>query len=323
MKTVGIIFVLALLCVSAAFGLIYTGVIDKPDLGQDDEQGTDDASDGSQTGPWIDEKPKKVLSLNPESGGQVGSAEVFIFSEQSRDPGDRLASITTGDSTVVFQDNPGKYYYRVESQGFYSTTGSFTIPDGSSYNKSIDQYNEEPETVSIDLNRRHEVTVSNMALGVNSHTTSVKEWSSSVTIRPVPSEEYRPSSIILRTGSADPTTFSYSDGRIVYDEGVEKVVVEVSGAVEGSKVLFDPEEGVDRFGSDNRARVQISELTGKDGVVVERDEPLQLLFRVVTSDTSTCCASDGDGVLSVGENLFDFKFRDEAGISSNWIELTA
>jgi hypothetical protein len=295
----------------------------------------DQSGDEEMDGPWMNRDVKKDISLQTKQNDAITSGTVHIFSEKPTDNSgntvwdnprtiepyfggsEEVATIDVSSESVTFQDQPGTYYVVVESDGRYMNFGEITLPDGSSYESPLTEYNQAPESTTYTLADKYSPSAETVDLGVDSATSSVEEWSGDTTIRPGDGEEYRPWKLVVHTGDVDMTTDSDSDGN--HDEGIQKAYFELSGTTSESFTVFNPNNGIDRLGSNDKAEL---DLEGQE-VVVTEDEPLTVTPGVVTFETDTGTASDGDEVLTDGENPFDFQLFDESGTGTSMFDVTA
>lgn len=111
------------------------------------------------------------------------------------------------------------------------------------------------------------------------------------------------------SGGVDPTTDS--DRNEVYDEGISKSWVEVSGAVgqdeKKTETFFYPGEGIDDMVGDDRARIDISEFVFDDSNAMD----VTFGIKASESEDGTDPAAQ-DEKASEGERFFDIKFVDSA-----------
>lgn len=325
------VFVLILSVVLAA--LFSAGVVDKSDLpGRDssDRSGVD-GDPGGEAGPWTGLKPKKELFLRNSLNQTVDSGSITVLSSKPdswRDTGkvdemkedDSVVGVfdVSGES-VTLQASPGKYYFVGESDSSYTEFGELVVPDGGGRNMSLSEYNEDPDSRYVVLDSRYNVSGRVLDLGVVEDTDSRSKWSTGFSVEPFTLTEYRPSKMVFEVGDVDMTDYSFSEsGEVEGGEGVTEFYFDVSGASSGSFTVFDPGEGVDRFGVSDSFVYSF-----EDDVVLEEDESLRFDFFAVTSFTSTTGPASGDGILTDGENLLRFRFVDESGRKSEWFELGA
>lgn len=301
----------------------------QPDQSQPDQEETVD-------GPWENRAVKKNINLEDMSSQDVTSATVHVFSEKPTDNdgnevwGNERAIepyfgtsqekdvVTVDSESTTVQYEPGTYYLAVESDGRYMTFDSVTIPDGSSYGDiSLSEYNQAPEKTTVEVADRYAPTLEQMDLGISSNTSSIEEHSADQTIKPAEDTEYRVWKAVVHTGSEDPTTDSNSDGN--YDEGIRKIYVEVSGAGQSaasSEVVFNPNNGIDRLGSNDKAEFEL------DSLVATSDQPLTIDARVVTFATEDGSNPvDGDEQLSDGENPIDIQLFDDSGAGTSAVQV--
>jgi hypothetical protein len=303
--------------------------------GEQDQTNTEPTGDEEMDGPWLDRQVKKNIELQSKQNEDITSGTIRIFKEKPTDSSgnvvwdnprtiesyfgssEEIATINVDSETSTFQNEPGTYYVVVESDGRYMNFGEITLPDGSSYEETLSEYNAAPQSVTYELADRFSPTAETVDLGVNSNTTSVEEWSGDTTIRPSDGSEYRVWKLVAHTGDVDMTTDSDSDGN--HDEGIQKAYFELSGTTSSSFTVFNPNNGIDRLGSDDKAEL---DLEGQE-VVVTEDSPLTVTPGVVTFETDTGTAADGDEVLTDGENPFDFQLFDVSGTGTSMFDVTA
>lgn len=287
-------------------------------------------------GPWVDRMVMKDIQLEDATGSDITSGTMYVFEEKPEDNngdtvwGDQREiepyygtnqvkdTVTVSNDEVTVQYEPGTYYVAIESDGMYTEFGELEIPDGSSYDTSLPDYNNAPEVTTFSLSEVHSVAFDAFDLGVDQNTTSIETWSDDQTIRPADGSEYRAWKMVVHTGEVDPTVDSDSDGN--HDEGIREAYFEVSGAnlaSTDSTTVFNPNNGVDLLGSDDKAEIDLSD------VVVTRDEPLTVTANVVTFETSTGTATTGDEVLTSGENPFDVQLFDQTGTGTALIDVVA
>ncbi|MFU1780282.1 hypothetical protein ACM16X_02750 [Haloarcula japonica] len=288
-------------------------------------------SEDEVDGPWESRAVKKNINLEDKSSQDVTSATIHVFSEKPTDNDGNVVwdneraiepyfgtsqekdQVSVSSATTTVQYEPGTYYIAVESSDRYTTFGSVTIPDGSSYDVALSEYNQAPEQTTVTVADRYAPTLEQMDLGINSNTSSIEEHTADQTVKPTDSTEYRVWKAVVHTGSEDPTTDSDSDGN--YDEGIRKVAVEFSGAGQStstSETVFNPNNGVDKLGSNDKA-----EITAVDDLVATSDQPLTVEATVVTFSTSTSGATDGDETLTDGENPVDIQLFDDSGAGTS------
>ena len=288
------------------------------------------------TGPWENRNVKKNIELETTTGDEITSGTIHVFEEKPTDSNGDVVwdnqreiepyfgtsqekdTVSVSSSSTTVQYEPGTYYLAVESNGKYTEFVELEIPDGSSYESSLSEYNQAPEVAGFELADIHNVALDAFDVGVDSNTTSIETWSDDQTIRPGDGEEYRAWKMVVHTGDVDLTTDSDSDGQ--HDEGVRKAYFEVSGAnmaATDSTTVFNPNNGVDLLGSDDKAEIDLSDVT------VTKDAPLTVSSYLVTFETSTSGAADGDEVLTDGENPLDVQLFDQTGSGTSLIDVTA
>ena len=198
------------------------------------------------------------------------------------------------------------------------TLCSVTISDGSSYDDiSLSKYNQPPEQTTVEVADRYAPIMEQMDLGISSNSSSIEEHSADQIIKPADDTEHRVWKMVVHTGSEDPTTDSNSDGN--YDERIRKIYVEVSGAGQSaasSEVVFNPNNGIDRLGSNDKAEVEL------DSLVATSDQPLTIDPRVVTSlmEDGTNPV-DGDESLSDGESPIDVQLFDDSDAGTSAVQV--
>jgi len=294
----------------------------------------------NEDGPWAmqDREVKELIELEDKQNNPVTSGTVHIFSEKPKDgngnvvwdnprtiepyfgSSEEIATINVDSESSTFQDEPGTYYVVVESDGRYVHFGEINIPDGSGIEESLSEYNQEPASTTYTLADKYSPTAETVDLGVDSNTTSVEEWSEDTTIRPAEGDEYRLWKLVVQTGDVDMTTDSDSDGN--HDEGIQKMYFEMSGTTSQSYTVFNPNNGIDQLGSDDKAEFNFEEQVSSD-VVITEDDPLTVTPKVVTFETDTGTASDGDEVLTDGENFVGFQLFDQSGTGTSVFDVTA
>jgi len=305
----------------------------------DDDSGdgiTPPAQNGSDTtGPWENRDVKKNIELQDKNNNPITSGTIHILSEKPTDSdgqtvwdnprtiepyfgsSEEVATINVDSETETFQNNPGTYYVVVESSGRYMHFGTLEVPDGSSYEETLSEYNAAPQSATYTMADKYSPSAETVDVGVNSNTTSIEEWSGDTTIRPAEGEEYRVWKLVAHTGDVDMTTDSDSDGN--HDEGIQKAYFELSGTTSDSYTVFNPNNGIDQLGSDDKAEL---DLESRD-VVVTEDSPLTITPYLVTFETSTAGAADDDEVLTDGENPIDFQLFDESGTGTSMFDVVA
>lgn len=195
---------------------------------------------------------------------------------------------------------------------------SFTIPDGSDYDETASEYNAEPERITVTVADRYAPSLDPFDLGVNSNTSSIEEWTDDQTVKPSDETEYRIWKMVVHTGDPDLTGDSDSDGN--YDEGVREIFVEISGgrqATSTNEGIFNPNNGIDRLGSNDKAEVQLDDLKATS------NQPLTVEVGAVTFSTSTTGASAGGETLTDGENPIDVQLFDDSGAGTSLIDVLA
>jgi len=284
-------------------------------------------------GPWENRNVKKNIELETTTGDEITSGTIHVFEEKPEDSSGNTVwgnqreiepyfgtsqekdTVSVSSSSTTVQYEPGTYYLAVESSGKYTEFVELEIPDGSSYEASLSEYNQAPEVAGFELADIHNVALDAFDVGVDSNTTSIETWSDDQTIRPSDGEEYRAWKMVVHTGDFDPTTDSDSDGN--HDEGIRKAYFELSGAANTKSVVFNPSNGIDKLGSNDKATVTI------DDVKVTPDSPLTISSSLVTFETSTSGASDGDEVLTDGENPLDYQLFSDTGTGTSKTDVTA
>lgn len=287
-------------------------------------------------GPWADRQVKKTVALEDLNSNEVTSGMIHVFEDKPTDSNGEVVwnneraiepyfgtsqekdSVSVSGSETTLQYKPGTYYLAIESSGRYMTFAELEIPDGSSYDTSLPDYNQAPESETFTVADTYTPSLSAIDVGVDSNTTSIETFSGDQTIRPSEASEYRAWKMVVHTGAVDLTTDSDSDGNS--DEGIRKAYFELSGANMGSTktdVVYNPNNGIDRLGSNDKATVDL------DDVEVTQDSPLTVSSYLVTFETSTSGAGDGDEVLTDGENPLDFQLFDDTGTGTSKIDVTA
>jgi hypothetical protein len=277
---------------------------------------------------------KKTVKLEDLQSNAISSGTIHVFTDKPTDStGDVVwdneraiepyfgtqqekdqVSISSSETTLQYE--PGTYYLAIESSGHYTEFVKLVIPDGSSYSDTtLSEYNQAPEMANFELAETYSPALETLDVGVNSNSTSIEEWSDDYTVTPDEGTEYRAWKMVVHTGDVDPTTDSDSDGN--HDEGIRKAYFELSGAANTKSVVFNPSNGIDKLGSNDKATVNI------DDVVVTADSPLTVSGHLVTFETSTSGASDGDEVLTDGENPFDYQLFSVTGTGTSKTDVTA
>lgn len=229
------------------------------------------------------------------------------------------------DGTTTIQETPGTYYAVIEVSGDYYAFKEINVPDGSEsafQGLTLDRYNNAPKLEKYTVHDRYSLGSKAFDLGVDSNSTSSVDLEARNTYTPSDNTEYRLWKAVIQTGDVDPTTDSNSDG--IYDEGVSKAYIEISGGVEQSnaqkEVFFHPSNGIDMLGAPDKA-----ELTQKfDGLTFDSDNSMTVETGVTAVETkdSGHAASDGDEILTDGENVFDVNFCDAAGNCNSVADVT-
>jgi len=281
---------------------------------------------------------KKDIMLQDKQNSGITSGTIHIFNEKPTDgtgnviwdnprtvepyfgSSEEVATISVSSDSSTFQENPGTYYVVVESNGRYMDFAEIEIPDGSGYEETLSEYNSAPQSVTYTLADQYSPTAETVDVGVNSDTTSIEKFSEDTTIRPDEGEEYRPWKLVVQTGDVDMTADSDSDGN--HDEGIQKQYFEMSGTISQSYTVFNPNNGIDQLGSDDKAEFNFEEQVRGD-VTITEDDPLTVTPYAVTFETSTGTASGGDEVLTDGENFVDFQLFDESGTGTSVFDVTA
>lgn len=324
--------------VAALIGLafVFTQGSVTPDNPMEDGPQSNIGQNDSATGPWENRMVKKNIELETTSGDEITSGTIHVFEEKPEDSSgntvwgnqrniepyfgtsqEKDTVSVSSDSTTV-QYEPGTYYLAVESSGRYTEFVELEISDGSSYDASLSEYNQAPEVAQYELADIHNVALDSFDVGVDQTTSSIETWSDDQTIRPADGSEYRAWKMVVHTGDVDPTTDSDSDGN--HDEGVRKAYFEVSGAnmaSTDSTTVFNPNNGVDMLGSNDKAEIDLSD------VVVSKDAPLTVSSYLVTFETNTGTAADGDEILTDGENPLDVQLFDQTGTGTSKIDVLA
>jgi hypothetical protein len=299
---------------------------------------TPPAQNDSTEGPWENRDVKKNIELEDKTNNAITSGTVHVFSEKPTDSSgqtvwdnprtiepyfgssEEVATINVDSESVTFQDSPGTYYVVIESDGRYTLFDTLEVPDGSSYEETLSEYNSAPQSDDYTLADKYSPSISTVDLGVDSNTTSIEEWSEDTTVRAGEGEEYRPWKLVVHTGDVDMTTDSDSDGN--HDEGIQKAYFELAGVASDSYTVFNPNNGIDKLGSNDKAEYNFEEDLASD-VVVTDDDTLTVTAGVVTFETSTSGASSGDEVLTDGENYVDFQLFDESGQGTSKVDVVA
>jgi hypothetical protein len=299
-----------------------------------DQPQTSPGQDAPADGPWDNRAVKKNIELEDMQSNSITSATIHVFEDKPTDSngdvvwGNERAiepyfgteqekdQVSVSSSETTLQYEPGTYYLAIESSGHYMEFVKLEIPDGSGYgDTSLSEYNQAPEMVNYALAETYSPSLSALDVGVDSSTTSIETWSDDYTVRPDEGSEYRAWKMVVHTGDVDPTTDSDSDGN--HDEGIRKAYFELSGAANTESVVFNPSNGIDRLGSNDKATIDI------DDVVVTEDNPLTVSAYLVTFETSTGTGSDGDEVLTDGENPLDFQLFSDTGTGTSKTDVTA
>jgi hypothetical protein len=322
----------------AGLAFVFTQGSVTPDNPMNNDPQTSPVNNSPEEGPWAqqDRQVKQTISLEDTTGGDVTSGTIHVFEEKPEDSNGNTVwdnqreiepyygtsqerdtvSVSSSETTVQYE--PGTYYLAIESDSMYTEFVQLEVPDGSNIEESLSEYNQAPGGETYELSNIHNVDFNAFDVGVDQNTTSIETWSDDQTIRPSDGSEYRAWKAVVHTGDVDPTTDSDSDGN--HDEGIRKAYVEVSGAnmaSTDSTTVFNPNNGVDLLGSDDKAEIDLSD------VVVSKDSPLTFSTYLLTFETSTSGASDGDEVLTDGENPLDIQLFDQTGTGTSKIDVTA
>jgi len=312
------------------------GTVTPDERNRDPDSNLDPRLNDSGTGPWENRNVKKNVALEDLLSNSVQSGTIHVFEEKPTNSDGNVVweneraiepyfgteqekdQVSVSSATTTLQYQPGTYYVVVESSGHYMKFAEVTIPDGSSYDATLSEYNQAPESTTLELAETYSPTPSAIDVGVDSNTSSIEEWSGDYTLKPSEGSEYRAWKMVVHTGDVDPTTDSNSDGN--HDEGIRKAYFELTGAnMDSTKtsVVFNPNNGIDKLGSNDKATIMM------DDVVVSKDSPLTVSSYITTFETSTSGASDGDEVLTDGENPLDFQLFSDTGTGTSKTDITA
>lgn len=323
----------------AFLGTMYTqGSIDGPQTPADNSQKDKTSGDDKKSfdGRWKGRAVKKDVKLKDLTSSAIKSGTIHIFKQKPTDSnGNEVwnaprqieayfgtsqeydqVSVSSGTTTVQYE--PGQYHAVLESSGRYYEFVSFIIPDGSDLPESttLSDYNQAPEMVTFEMANKSSPSFSAIDLGVSSNSSSIDEYSADTTVKPDDSEEYRVWKAVAYTGAVDPTTDSNDNGD--YDEGIQKIRFEASGACTADKTLFEPGSGIDDLGdSDGKAEVDLD-------CTATSNDPLTVTAHVVTFATEDGTKSaDGDEQLSDGENPVDLQLFRSDGTGQGKFDVTA
>jgi len=306
-----------------------------PDQDSGDEVTPPGQNGTDMTGPWAkqDREVKQVVSVEDLQSNTITSGTIHVFedkptsndgdvvwdNERAIEPyfgtGQEKDQVSISSSETTLQYEPGTYFLAIESSGHYMEFVKLEIPDGSDITESLSEYNQAPGGETYTLAETYSPSLEAIDVGVDSNTTSIETWSDDYTVTADEGTEYRAWKMVLHTGDVDMTEDSDSDGN--HDEGIRKAYVELSGAANTKSVVFNPSNGIDKLGSNDKATVNI------DDVVVTPDSPLTISSSLVTFETSTSGATDGDEVLTDGENPLDYQLFSDTGTGTSKTDVTA
>ena len=323
----GVLAVLSVIGI-VAVGVMYapTGQVNGPTDNIDQSPSDQSEVDGRWSGKFV---PYQFRTQDA-SGSDVTSGTLRVF--DSRPEGfenDRLIENQYGSDSQVRSKSldsdavtkvdlkPGTYYAVVASSGKYNSYTEFTVTDGSDVPESTTLSQYSPDTGDLELIDAYSLSSVSYDLGVNSnHTSTYEEYEARETYYPADDSEYRLWKAVVQTGDVDPTTDSDNDGTT--DEGIEKAWIEIKGAGTTQETFFNPNNGIDKLGANNKVNIEA------DSMTFTNDKPMTVVFHVSTlGEDSGGSATDGDELLTDGENPFDINFFDDRGSGNSVADITA
>lgn len=289
----------------------------------DTDTSTDSGTDEVQMdGRWAEKfVPAEVKTVDGD-GSDVTSGTLRIFDSKPEGyendrtvsnaygSDDQVRKKTISSATTEVQLKPGTYYAVVESSGKYNGYVEFTVTDGSDVPVSTTLKDFSPDTHELTLVDAYSLSSPSYDLGVSSnHSSTYEEYQARNTYYPSDGSEYRLWKAVIQTGDVDPTTDSDSDGTM--DEGIKKAWIEIKGDGTTSDTFFNPNNGIDKLGANNKVNVIADDMT------FDNDNPMTVVFHAQLLGEDGSSASDGDELTSDGENVFDINFFDDRGTGNS------
>ena len=252
---------------------------------------------GQLAGPWTNTLVNyKLITSDKYSGADV-AATAKVYDDQpdewlnARGDFDDSAEFTTyiasAGEVLINKEKPGMYYVVLTATGYNTEFMTIEIPDGSGRG-DISDYQANPDSAPAELSLVGTTTVEHLEFALVNDTNSVEKETAILTI--AENTEFRGWKVIVN----DEEGFSYdTDGDGNYDEGIQRVELTVGSK---SYKIFDPDNGVDEFDSNDEFTFELAD------VVADEDD---LVIKVeIEADTSDSVGAndeawgEGEGVLS-------------------------
>jgi len=261
--------------------------------------GVIDEETGETIGPWSNTLVKLNMLTSDEYDGSDVAATAKVYEEKPADWGnprgdfDDTALFTqyTASSGVVTIDEqfPGTHYVVLTASGYNTEFVEIEIPDGSTRNIDVADYNAAPDSVKASMALVGATTDEDFDFTLVNDTTA--ELSEQLTLKVTENTEFRGWKAVI-TDEEGMSTDADNDG--TYDEGVSELTVTIGSE---KVTIFEPDSGVDEFDSNDKYTLLL------DDMVVKSEKFLNIAVDIVADTGDYVGANDevwgeGEGVLS-------------------------
>ncbi len=248
---------------------------------------------------------KYDLDFKNKYTGSAVNPTVYVYSSKPDNWGNCRVDaedgyIDTGDASsgsYTVQEECGHYYIRADLSGYYCEYLEIDIPCSGESN--LNDYNSEPASVSVKMVQEDSsFGISDIDLGISTNETSDITYTKTATYTVAEDKGWYLDEVKVQ----EDATYSFAtdtDGDGIYDEGVNKIEIQVSGGGQSCPtwVPFEVATSVNEFGGDDEATLDCDLELGEE-------ETLTLLVKV-TCDQTLVTTGDADEKCGNGEDFLD------------------
>lgn len=226
-----------------------------------------DAETGEAVGPWSNTIVKYKISTKNEYNGSAVASTAKVYAEEPADWGNPRGDFdeaqlytqyTASEGLVTIdEEKPGQYYVVLTASGYNTEFKEIEIPDGSSRNIDVADYNSAPDQIAVPMALVGATTDEDFAF------TLVNDTSAEVNDIVNPQVNDDTKLIAWKAIIDDTEGFSLdTDGDGDYDEGVSMYKVCIENVCE---VIFEPDKGIDKFDSNDEFTMDLTGIEVADG----------------------------------------------------------
>jgi len=285
--------------VFGVFALLMVGLFMYGGPSEASVTGVIDEDTGLAAGPWANTIVQYKLSVKNEFTGADVAATAKVYDEMPEDWGNPrgdfdeasdYTSYTASSGYVTVNDEkPGTYYVVMTASSYNTEFVEMVIPDGSSRDIDVADYNSAPDIKSTPMSALGTTTDEDFALTlVNDTSAEIKE---DVDPKIVANTVFKGWKVIVN----DEEGFSLdTDGDGTYDEGITSFEVCVADAC---NVIFEPSKSIDEFDSNDEYTFLIEGTEIAD----ENDLEISINIEAITGDYTGAndeVWGEGEGVLA-------------------------